>query len=829
MTQKNTEKSIEILNDPLEKEESKSGQNYDANNIQILEGMEAVRKRPAMYIGDTFTRGLHHLVYEVVDNSVDEALAGFCTDIEVVIHEGDSVSVTDNGRGIPVDIHKAEKKPAVEVVLTTLHAGGKFDHDSYKVSGGLHGVGVSCVNALSSWLEVEVKRDGKIYHQRYEKGITKSKLTVIGKTKTTGTKVTFKADETIFTQISKYSYDTLAKRLRELAFLNKGLIIKFIDERDGKQKENEFVFKGGIVSFIEDLTEKKEIIHKKVVYFQKEKDNIQVEAALQYDTGYSENVFTYANNINTSEGGTHLSGFRSALTRVINNYAKSKKLLKDNITIVGDDTREGLTAVISVKIPDPQFEGQTKTKLGNSEVEGIVASTTLDALSNFFEENPPIANKIIEKVITASRAREAARKARELTRRKGALESGGLPGKLADCSQRDPALCEIYLVEGDSAGGSAKQGRDRTFQAILPLKGKILNVEKSSVDKILSNEEIRTIITALGTGVGSDFSLENLRYHKLIIMCDADVDGSHIRTLLLTLLYRQMRPLIEAGHVYIAQPPLYKIKRGKREEYIESEEEMSEMILDMGTEGVKFNKIKGNKNYNSGQFKDILNTLVDLERIIGIFNRKGVDFEKYIENFNQKSKKMPKYVMKVGGEIYYLTSDDELAKLTNASEDAKYSEIFEHDDLELIQDRLSKHDLTCLDYTKPIISKPIEVNVGNKKSSIKNLDEPVLKPVFLIENDNDRSECYSLQEVLEYVRNQANKGIYIQRYKGLGEMNPQQLWDTTMDPQRRTILKVTLEDAVEVEKTFTMLMGDEVAPRRAFIEAFAHEVKDLDI
>lgn len=829
MTQKNTEKSVEVLNDLTEKEEMKTNKNYDANNIQILEGMEAVRKRPAMYIGDTFTRGLHHLVYEVVDNSVDEALAGYCTEIGVVIHEGDSVSVTDNGRGIPVDIHKTEKKPAVEVVLTTLHAGGKFDHNSYKVSGGLHGVGVSCVNALSNWLEVEVKRDGQIYHQRFEKGVTKSKLTVVGKTKTTGTKVTFKPDETIFLQNTKYSYDTLAKRLRELAFLNRGLKIKLTDERDGKQKENEFVFKGGIVSFIEDLTEKKEIIHKKVVYFQKEKDNIQVEAALQYDTGYSENVFTYANNINTSEGGTHLSGFRSALTRVINNYAKSKKLLKDNINIVGDDTREGLTAVISVKIPDPQFEGQTKTKLGNSEVEGIVASTTLDALSSFFEENPPIANKIIEKVITASRAREAARKARELTRRKGALESGGLPGKLADCSQRDPSLCEIYLVEGDSAGGSAKQGRDRTFQAILPLKGKILNVEKSSIDKILSNEEIRTIITALGTGVGSDFSLDNLRYHKLIIMCDADVDGSHIRTLLLTLLYRQMRPLIEAGHVYIAQPPLYKIKRGKREEYIESEEEMSALILDMGTEGVKFNKIKSNKNYNSGQFKDILNTLVDLERILGILNRKGVDFERYINNYNESTKKMPKYIMKVDGENHYLTSDDELAKLINSAEDANYTEIFEHDDLELIQDRLAKHDLSCLDYTKPIISKPIEVNVGNKKASTVKKDAPVLKPLFSIENDNDKHEFYSLQEVLEYVRTQANKGIYIQRYKGLGEMNPQQLWDTTMDPQRRTILKVSLEDAVEVDKTFTMLMGDEVAPRREFIEAYAHEVKDLDI
>lgn len=816
MTKKNDDKNAQS-----------DGHSYDAKNIQILEGVAAVRKRPAMYIGDTFARGLHHLVYEVVDNSVDEALAGHCTDIEVIIHEGDSITVTDNGRGIPVDMHKTEKKPAVEVVLTTLHAGGKFDHSSYKVSGGLHGVGVSCVNALSTWLEVEIKRNGKIHNQRYEKGVTKSKLTVVGKTKSTGTKITFKPDDTIFTQTTKFTYDTLAKRLRELAFLNKGLKIKLIDERDGKHKENEFLFKGGIVSFVENLTEKKEKIHKKIVYFNKEKDNVQLEVALQYDDSYSENVYTYANNINTTEGGTHLSGFRSALTRAINNCAKSRKLLKDNATIVGDDTREGLTAVISVKIPDPQFEGQTKTKLGNSEVEGLVASATLDALSSFFEENPPVAKKIIEKVVTASRAREAARKARELTRRKGALESGGLPGKLADCSERDPSLCEIYLVEGDSAGGSAKQGRDRTFQAILPLKGKILNVEKSRMDKILSNEEIRTIITALGTGVGTDFNLEKLRYHKLILMCDADVDGSHIRTLLLTLLYRQMRPLIESGHVYIAQPPLFKIKRGKREEYIESEQEMSEMILDMGMDGLKLKKIKGKKLYNAGQFKDILSTLVDLERIIGILHRKGVEFDEYCKNYNSKTKKMPKFILKVDGEDRFITSDEELAKLTHGAEEAQYSEIFEHNELELIQERLEKYDMSCEDYTKPDLSEPIEVNVNGKKK--KAAETPVLKPIFSIESDKDKNEFYSLQEVLEFVRDQASKGVDIQRYKGLGEMNPQQLWETTMDPKRRTILKVELEDAVEVDKTFSMLMGDEVAPRREFIETYAHEVEELDV
>jgi len=461
-----------------------SGHHYDATNIQILEGIEAVRRRPAMYIGDTFTRGLHHLVYEVVDNSVDEAMAGHCTEISVTINEKDSITVVDNGRGIPVDKHKKEKKPAVEVVLTTLHAGGKFDHDSYKVSGGLHGVGVSCVNGLSEWLEVEIKRDGKIHHQRYEKGKTKTKLAVIGKTTSSGTKITFKPDDTIFQQTTVYSYDTLAKRLRELAFLNRGLVIKLCDKRGKKEKEAVFEFSGGIVSFIEELNKNKNAIHKKIIYFQKEKDQIQVEAAVQYDEGYSENVFTYANNINTKEGGTHLSGFRSALTRAINNFAKNKKLLKDNINITGDDTREGLTAVISVKVPEPQFEGQTKTKLGNSEVEGIVASATNEALGIFFEENPSVASKVIDKVITASRAREAARKARDLTRRKGALDGVGLPGKLADCSQT--SLCELYLVEGDSAGGSAKQGRDRTFQAILPLKGKILNVEKARMDRILA-------------------------------------------------------------------------------------------------------------------------------------------------------------------------------------------------------------------------------------------------------------------------------------------------------------------------------------------------------
>lgn len=818
-------------NDKKSKEESEElvkGQ-YDATNIQILEGTEAVRMRPAMYIGDTFSRGLHHLVYEVVDNSVDEALAGYCTKIDVFINENNSITVIDNGRGIPVDIHQTEKKPAVEVVLTTLHAGGKFDHRTYKVSGGLHGVGVSCVNALSEWLEVEIKRDEQIYHQRYERGITKTKLAVIGKTKSTGTKVTFLPDKTIFTETNKYSYDILAKRLRELAFLNKGLIITLQDKREGKEKEAVFEFKGGIISFVDDLTKNKNRVHKRPIFFSKEKEDIQIEIAMQYDDGYAENVYTYANNIHTVEGGTHLSGFRSALTRAVNTYAKNKNILKKEVAIQGDDTREGLTAVVSVKIPNPQFEGQTKSKLGNSEVDGLVASATLDALNNFFEENPAVAKKIIEKVVTASRAREAARRARELTRRKGALETSGLPGKLADCSEKDPGLCEIYLVEGDSAGGSAKQGRDRTFQAILPLKGKILNVEKSRLDKILSNEEIRTIITALGTSVGDEFNPEKLRYHKIIIMCDADVDGSHIRTLLLTLFYRQMRPLIEGGYVYIAQPPLYKLKRGKREEYIESEDEMNELILEMGMEGLKLEKIEGKQKYTNAQFMELMNFSVDLEKISNVMQKRGIPFDEYMSQYDAENKKLPLYMVKAENENRYVYDDEELSKLIKDAEESQYTEIFVKEDLETIEQHFNKMGITVLDFRKKVITEEYSVNEKNAKKPKKKEQEVELKPLFIVENDKDKHEFFSLQDVLEFVRIQATKGVYIQRYKGLGEMNPGQLWETTMDPARRTILQVTLEDAVEVERMFSMLMGDEVAPRREFIETYAHEVQDLDV
>jgi len=1226
---------------------------YDATNIQVLEGTEAVRRRPAMYIGDTGARGLHHLVYEVVDNSVDEAMGGFGDSIGVTIRPDNSVSVVDNGRGIPVDIHKTEKKPAVEVALTKLHAGGKFDHRVYKVSGGLHGVGVSVVNALSEWLEVEVRRDSRVYHQRYERGKTVSKLTTIGKSQSTGTKVTFKPDKQIFSK-TDFSYDTLAQRLRELAFLNKGLKIKLSDERS--DKEAVFEFAGGIISFVDYLNKNKNALHGKVIYFQKTQDDVILEGALQYNDGYAETVYSFANNINTIEGGTHLSGFRSALTRAINQYAKAKNMLKNEVAITGDDVREGLTAIVSVKVPNPQFEGQTKTKLGNSEVEGIVASASLDALASYFEENPSVANKIIDKVIVASRAREAARKARELTRRKGALEGAGLPGKLADCSERDPGLCELYIVEGDSAGGcffgdvkvalvdgrnisfkdlvkedkqgkknfcytmldnghigiapilnpriskcgaevikiildnneeiictpdhrfmlrdgtykmgrdltggdslmplyrqcskiggritiegyemvfdlagnkwlfthllsdkynldngsyhkedgntvhhadfnklnnnpdnlirmdkeehflyhttilektlhseeikeksrkahrlpeyrarvktimtmpemrralskrakkqwkdpaykkfmlekftefynnnaeyrrknnellnqaqkkywakdenklkqakrvkcyfenrpeakrhladkaraewqddtllawrrkktseqwtdefrkkrkaaydrtyletslsfaraiyeghgdlehyederrallkrdnnlvkfdtlvsrffnndrnalleaienynhkikrveavsekidvydievpqthnfalasgifvhnSAKQGRDRRFQAILPIKGKILNVEKSRLDKILSNEEIRTIITALGTSVGEEFDISKLRYDKIVLMADADIDGSHIRTLLLTLLYRQMPKLVVEGHVYIAQPPLFKIKRGQREEYIQTEQQMDEMLLEMGREGHKLACLKDKKAFTDNQFKDLLYLLVELEKIAKTLEKRGVEIANYLSFRHPKTKKMPIYRVKVEGKDHFLYSDKELAAFMDKEgkepgEDAL--ELYEAPDIEQIVNKIEKLGLGIETY----VQQPA------KDVSVKDAGKIKLKPLYRITNEKEQKDLFALREVLAYIKEAAGKGMHIQRYKGLGEMNPQQLWETTMDPEKRTTLKVTLEDAVEADKIFTVLMGDQVEPRREFIENYAHQVKNLDV
>ncbi len=627
---------------------------YDESQIQVLEGLEAVRRRPGMYIGSTGSRGLHHLVYEVVDNSIDEALAGYCDKIKVIIRKDNSVSVIDNGRGIPVGIHPKLNKPAVEVALTVLHAGGKFGGEGYKVSGGLHGVGVSVVNALSQWMEVEVRRDGKVYHQRYERGKTVSELKVIGNTNKTGTSITFKPDYKIFDEID-YNFDTLKTRLRELAFLNKGLKISLTDERMGNSRE--FFYKGGIISFVEYLNKNKQVLHKKPIYIQGNRDTSTVEVAMQYNDSYIENIFSFANNIDTHEGGTHLIGFKSALTRIVNDYARKNNIIKSNESnLTGEDVREGLTAVINVKLIEPQFEGQTKTKLGNSEIKGLVENIVGEGLSTFFEENPSVARGVIEKALSASRAREAARKARELTRRKNVLEFTNLPGKLADCSEKKAELCEIFLVEGDSAGGSAKQGRDRRFQAILPLRGKILNVEKTRLDKILGNEEIKSMITAFGTGIDDDFDLEKSRYGKIIIMTDADVDGSHIRTLLLTFFYRYMKPLIENGYVYIAQPPLYKVTKGKTERYVSTDKDLEKLLEEIGRDGIS-----------------------------------------------------------------------------------------------------------------------------------------------------------------------------LQRYKGLGEMNPEQLWDTTMNPEKRTLLKVNLEDAITADEIFTILMGDRVEPRREFIQYNAKHVINLDI
>jgi len=779
-------------------------QKYDATTIQVLGGIEAVRKRPAMYIGDTTVRGLHHLVYEVVDNAIDEATGGFCDKIKVVIHADNSVSVEDNGRGIPVDTHKKLNKPALEVVLTTLHAGGKFDHRVYKVSGGLHGVGVSCVNALSEWLEAEVKRDGRVYHQGFERGKTKTKLKNIGKAKTTGTKITFKPDSEIFS-VEEFSFDILSQRLRELAFLNKNIEIILCDER--KDKEVVFKFKGGIVSFVEFLNHNKDPIHKKVIYFQKEKDNIWVEGALQYNNGYKETIYSFANNINTIEGGTHLSGFKTALTRAINQYARNKNLLKDIGSISGEDAREGVCAVISVKIPNPQFEGQTKTKLGNSEVEGLVSSIAFEALSSFFEENPTVVNKIVQKAVLAARAREAARKARELTRRKGALDAASLPGKLADCSERDPRFCELYIVEGESAGGSAKQARDRNFQAILPIKGKILNVEKARLDKILNSEEVRTIISALGTGVGDEFDVSRLRYHKIIIMADADVDGSHIRTLILTLFYRHMQQLIEGGYIYIAQPPLYRIKKKDWEEYIHTEKEMNAMVLSLATKMARLKKkARGSSSFSQKDLENIISNLIAVEQLELSLERKGAPFAQYIEAIDEKKKKYPAYKVTVRQRPVFVVDDEELDSYGEIDE-LDHIEIYESHEIKKINEELIKRGTSLKDYL------------------------PQAKDLFELvhEETKEHIQCNNLKVLLAEVRKIATKGMHIQRYKGLGEMNPDQLWESTMDPRKRTLVRVSVDDAVEADRIFTILMGGQAEPRRQFIQKHAHEVKNLDV
>ncbi|MGD9613186.1 MAG: DNA topoisomerase (ATP-hydrolyzing) subunit B [Kiritimatiellia bacterium] len=796
---------------------------YDGSKIQVLEGLEAVRKRPAMYIGDTFQRGLHHCVYEVVDNSIDEALAGYCTRIEVMLAADGSVSVTDNGRGIPVDPHPKLKKPAVEVALTVLHAGGKFDHGSYKVSGGLHGVGVSCVNALSEWMEVEVRREGQIYRMRFERGVTVSPLEVIGSCADRGTKVTWYPDDQIFTTI-EYSWDILAARLRELAFLNKGIEILFRQEQqDGSLREELFRYDGGIREFILHLNKNKLALHPDPIYFEKEQDGVAVEIAMQYNDGYAESVLSYANNINTIEGGTHLSGFRSALTRVVNAYGKANKLLKDEDAMSGEDIREGLVAVLSVKVPDPQFEGQTKTKLGNSEVEGIVSSIVNERLAVFFEENPATARKVVEKGVLAARAREAARKARDLTRRKGALDSGSLPGKLADCSERDPALCELFLVEGDSAGGSAKQGRDRKFQAILPLRGKILNVEKARLDRMLNNQEIRTMITAIGAGIGTDeFDVAKARYHKIIIMTDADVDGSHIRTLLLTFFFRQMPQLIEKGYVYIAQPPLYKIKRKKQERYIDNDRHLTQVLIEMGIEDVRLLHLDGSPALEDGRMAEVLRILEEVEHVAEAMARKSIDFDDYVGRYDAAANRLPLYRVRVippGGdvenqEIHLAFSDEEMRRIREEAE-ARMGPL---DPAQFKWDELHQAPGLVKQFAQ------LQARGFGIATLLRNG-----APIYEAEVDDKKVPIYALGDLLQLVREVGRRGLGIQRYKGLGEMNPAQLWETTLEPTKRKLLQVNLEDAVRADQTFTVLMGDEVAPRRAFIEENALNVRNLDI
>lgn len=788
---------------------------YGAEDIKVLKGLSAVRKRPAMYIGSTGVDGLHHLVYETVDNSVDESLAGYCNNIEVVLHHDGSCTVTDDGRGIPTGPHPgdSEGRTAAEVVLTELHAGGKFESTVYKISGGLHGVGISVVNALSEWLEVEIKQNGQVFQQRFERGVPAGPLVVVGKTKSRGTKVTFKPDSEIF-EMTEFSYDVLSQRLRELAFLNSGLKITVHDERT--DKSNEFLYKGGIVSFVEHLNKNKNVLHPKPVYISGEKDGILAEVALQYNDSYTENIYTFANNINTREGGTHLIGFKSALTRTANSYATSSGILKagkDNVS--GDDIREGLTAVISVKLPNPQFEGQTKMKLGNSEAKGIIESIVNDALSTYFEENPAIARKIIEKAVQAARARDAARKARELTRRKGALEDTGLPGKLADCSEKDPALSELFIVEGDSAGGSAKQGRDRRTQAILPLRGKILNVEKARFDKMLGSEEIRILITALGTGIGSgDFDILKTRYHKIILMTDADVDGAHIRTLLLTFFYRQMPQVIEQGYLYIAQPPLFKVKKGKTEKYIQNEAEMQNMLFELAAEDIAI-PIKG-QDVKGKALIPFLKRLLNYEKLLEWFQRR------------RKDPKVLRFLLGEGLNKDMLKDRERLTALIEKMKAGIRGLAIEN----LTVDE--EHGAFGVEIRKQNYKLVLDMNLlvspeFRELESLHNFIKDLGAAPFRITTKEGTKDLASTTELYHYVFEAAKKGLSIQRYKGLGEMNPQQLWETTMDSDKRTLLQVTIEDSVQADEIFTVLMGDQVEPRKDFIVKHALEARNIDI
>lgn len=832
------------------------GGKYDASKIDKLEGLEAVRKRPGMYIGDPDERGLHHCVFEVLDNSVDEHLAGHCENIEVTMHVDGSISISDDGRGIPVDMHPKFKMPAVELVLTNLHAGGKFDQGAYKYSGGLHGVGAKCVNALSEWFEVEISRDGKLYHMEFAIGKTTSKLSVTGKSKKTGTKITFKPDADIFKDTTKFKFDILAKRMRELAFLNPGLSITLTDE--GKSGKTEtFLYKDGIVEFIRQMVKAKAPIHPKPIVIEKKKDEVFVDCVIQYHDGYDENLLPFANSIPNPDGGTHVSGFRSALTRAINQYASGKSLAKDkDPKITGEDVREGLICVLSIKLPNPRFNAQTKVKLVNAEIEGIVGSCVYEGLLSFLEENPGVGKKVFEKALTAARAREAARKAKE-TIRKGAFSGGGLPGKLADCSERDPAQCELYIVEGDSAGGSAKQGRDRRTQAILPIRGKLINVEKASIDRVLNNNEIRTIITAVGTGIGTSgekdkktgedtegsggFDLGRLRYHKIILMTDADVDGSHIRTLLLTFFYRKMPELVSQGFIYVAQPPLFLIKRKKREEYVEDIETLDKILIELGTEEVSLIRLSDKKNFNKTQLLDILSSLQELERLSRAVTRRGAKFDEYLENRSGKGQDLPKYIAKIREQteerFEYLKDDKEVAKFREKmgiedegdEEDSKEEKESAKDKEADGKARPKAHIYEI--YEASSIAKALQglAKKGMEMEHYSAQDKPLFE---LVEGDGDKptkTPIFSIAEILTGVKNVGKKGVQITRFKGLGEMDAKELFSTTMDPEKRQLLKVDLVDAAKADEIFTTLMGDEVEPRRIFIEENALNVRNLDI
>ncbi len=813
------ETNIEENND----KEKLNVEEYSADDIRVLEGLEAVRLRPGMYIGDTSSYGLHHLVYEIVDNSIDEALAGYCNNIKVTIHIDNSITITDDGRGIPVDIHPEEGIPAVEVIMTKLHAGGKFDSSTYKVSGGLHGVGASVVNALSEYCRVEVKRDGNVYLIEFQKGENLTSLKKIGVSENSGSKTTFKPDSLIFEE-TVFNYETLCSRFRELAFLNKGITIKVEDDRYNKQAE--FYYEGGINSFIMHLNQNKNVLLTNPIYICTEKSDVSVEIALQWNDSYSDIVFSFVNCINTIEGGTHLTGLKSALTRSFNGYANKymKRNLKESLS--GDDIKEGLTSVIHVKIGDPQFEGQTKTKLGNSFVKGVVENLLNESLSSFLEENPAIAKKLLSKMIDASAARIAARKAREITRRKGALDLAGLPGKMADCQEKDPSLCELYLVEGDSAGGSAKQGRNRKYQAILPLRGKILNVEKARYDRMLSSQEIKLLIKALGTGIGSeDFNVSKLRYHKIIIMTDADVDGAHIRTLLLTFFYRQMTEIVERGYLYIAQPPLYKYKKGKFEKYIKNDQSLTKFLIETGCQNIQVRNDKGTIDVES--IIPLIYKIIDYkESLDKIAIKKNKDLLHYFirtikiqpDNFTDKvlieqacegAKSYMEPILKENDSVSYEVNFDE-----------EHNNYFCRFNISISNSRGE----TVLD--DQFVSSPEFEHLSKISDQLDKLGEGEFYYRF---KDTPEKKVYDIIELQDIVIQYAKKGVYIQRYKGLGEMNPDQLWNTTMDPEVRSLLKVSVDDMVETDRVFTMLMGDQVEPRRDFIQNNALSVKNLDI